>query len=391
MARAKLTRTLVRESVCPAGRTKLDLFDTQQAGFLLEVRQSGGKTFYQRYTDAHGHTRQYKIGSASIIGLSAAKRKGRTILAEALIGDDPRTQRKTIRSIPTLTQFVRDRYLPHAKNSKLSWRTDETVLRIHILPALGSIYLDQLQSDAISALVSRMLSNGYATGTTNRVVIVLRRIFNLARKWHIPGAQENPAAGIKIAPDVNRERFLTKEELERLLPAIREDENTLAANAIMLLLLTGARRNEITQARWEQVDWNQEILLVPRSKSGKARTISLSDTAIELLKGITPVANNPYIFPSPTTGRPSPSLYFPWNRIRIRAGLVDLRLHDLRHSFASFLANRDVSLYRIQKALGHSSSRYTQRYAHLAPKTMKDAAEIVAEIVGGGKPPERDC
>jgi integrase len=256
---------------------------------------------------------------------------------------------------------------------------------MHILPALGQTHVDQLHSDAISELVSRMLAKGYATGTTNRVVIVLRRMFNLARSWRIPGVSENPTVGIKIAPDVHRERFLAEDELDRLLAAIEQDENKPAGVAILLLLLTGARRNEITHAQWDHVDWATKTLLVPRSKSGKSRAIALNSEATELLRSVSPVQENPYIFPSPTTGRPSPSLYFPWRRIRARAGLTDLRLHDLRHSFASFLANRDVSLYRIQVLLGHSSSRYTQRYAHLAPQKVMDAAEIVAGIVRSRK------
>ena len=185
-----------------------------------------------------------------------------------------------------------------------------------------------------------MRDKGYATGTTNRVVIVLRHIYNLARKWRIPGVGENPTTGIALAPDVNRERFLSVEEAQRLIVSIEQDENEIAAKAIMLLLLTGARRNEITHAKWEHVDWDKKTLLVPLSKSGKPRGIALNAAAIALLRSSQATTHSPYVFPSPTTNRPSPSLYFPWQRIRVRAGLPDVRLHDLRHSFASFLVNR---------------------------------------------------
>ena len=330
MARVRLTRRLVLDAVCPVERAKLDLFDELQPGFMLEVRQSGGKTFYQRYTDPRGRTRQFKVGSASVLGLAAAKRMGRSILAEALLGDDPRARRKELRLIPTLRELVQDRYIPYVKNSKLSWRTDETVLRMHVLPAIGTTHVDQVHGDAISELVSRMLAEGYATGTTNRVVIVLRHMFNLARSWRIPGVTENPTADIKIAPDVHRERFLTEPELERLISSVQLDENKAAGAAIMLLLLTGARRNEITHAQWEHLDWTSQTLLVPRSKSGKPRTVALSSSAIKIFRTIIPVEGNPYIFPSPSTGKPSPSLHFPWRRIRDRASLSDVRLHDLR-------------------------------------------------------------
>ncbi len=385
MPRVQLSPAFVKLAACPDGLKKIDFFDRKQRGFMLEVRSSGGKTYYQRYTDNRGRERQFKIGPADVLSLAAARRGGRMVQAQALVGDDPQARRIELRAIPTLAELVRDRYLPYVKSYKRSWCTDETVLRIHLLPVLGSQYVDQIRAEPILALVERMREKQYATGTTNRVVIVLRHIFNLARKWRVPGVTENPTTGINLAPDVNRERFLSLEEAQRLLLAIEQDENEVAAKAIMLLLLTGARRNEITQAKWEHLDWNKRTLLVPLSKSGKPRSIALNAAAIELLRAMRPNDGNAYLFPSPVTGRPSPSLYFPWQRIRARAGLPDLRLHDLRHSFASFLVNRGISLYIVQGLLGHGHARYTQRYAHLAPDTLNEAAEAVGSIMADAR------
>jgi integrase len=381
MSRVELSQAFVKGALCPEGVKKVDFFDRQQRGFLLEVRSSGGKTFYQRYTDKRGRERQFKIGCAIVLPLAVARRKARETLAEALIGDDPQERRAELRAIPTLGELVRDRYLPHVKSYKRSWQTDETVLRLHILPALGSQYVDLIRAEPVAALVERMRGEGYSTGTTNRVVIVLRHIFNLARKWRVAGVTENATAGIALAPDVTRERFLSVEEAQRLIASIECDENEVAARAIMLLLLTGARRNEITQARWDQVNWEKRTLLVPLSKSGKPRIVALNAAAMDLLSAIPRISGNPYIFPSPVTEMPCPSLYFPWDRIRRRAGLPDLRLHDLRHSFASFLVNKGVSLYVVQGLLGHANSRYTQRYAHLTADTLRDAAEAVSQVV----------
>jgi integrase len=379
--KVELTATFVRHCQCPPGARRIDFFDAAVPGFLLEVRCSGGKTFYQRYRDPGGRDRQFKIGPAHVLTVSQARRKARAVLAEAILGQDPQQQRQERRSIPTLAEFIRDSYLPYAKNIKRSWQTDETILRIHILPRFGALPLDQISNQSIADLLSRLREVGYASGTVNRVLVLLRFIFNLAKKWAVPGGGKNPTSGLKTAPDVCRERFLSQEEAQRLLHALDADENQVAAAAIKLLLFSGARRNEITHAKWEFVNWEKRTLLVPRAKSGRPRTIHLNSAALDLLRSISRIDGNPFVFPSPVTGRPSPSLHFPWWRIRERACLPDVRLHDLRHSFASFLVNQGVSLYVVQGLLGHTQARTTQRYAHLANDTLSGAAEMIRNVM----------
>jgi integrase len=208
--------------------------------------------------------------------------------------------------------------------------------------------MDEITGAPIADLLQKVSDKGYSAGTTNRIIVLLRYVFNLAKKWSVPGASGNPTVGFKTAPEVCRQRYLTDEELQRLIAALDRDQNQVAAKAIRLLLLTGARRNEVTRARWEHLDWERKILLVPMSKTGRPRVITLNSAAIELLRSIVRSDDNPFIFPSAVTGRPCPSLHFPWLRIRRGADLLDLRLHDLRHSFASFLVNSGVSLYTVQ-------------------------------------------
>src|SRR5262249_16456857 len=155
------------------GARRVDYFDESVPGFVLEVRSSGGKTFYQRYRDSRGRERQFKIGSARALTVRQARNKARSILAEAALGKDPQRQRRLLRKIPTVAEFV---YLPFARNAKRSWGTDETVLRLHILPKLGRLALDEISSQSIGEILRRMQDNGYASGTTNRVLVPLDRI-----------------------------------------------------------------------------------------------------------------------------------------------------------------------------------------------------------------------
>jgi integrase len=192
------------------------------------------------------------LGSAQAISAKEARRKARSVLANVVLGSDPQDEREILRPIPTLKEFVRDSYLPFAEGAKRSWRTDETILRLHILPSLGHLALDQITSQAVAAIVRKLKKRGYASGTTNRVVILLRYILNRAKEWGTPGSEKNSTTGLKTEPDVSRERYLSAEETVRLLQALDADENRSAARAIKLLLLTGARRNEIAHAKWER-------------------------------------------------------------------------------------------------------------------------------------------
>jgi integrase len=381
MPRVSLTQHFVRTATCEPGKGKIEYTDQKQTGFFLEVLASGKKTFRQRYTDDHGQKRHYKIGPADVLTLDQARKEAKSILAKVHMGQDPQATRQEKRTVPRLAEFVATRYLPFAQETKRSWKTDEIMLRVHILPALGSKPIDTITPEHVASLAQRMKAQDYAGGTINRAVILLRYIFNLARKWKISGAAENPAAEQSLAPTQHRERFLSSDELRALLLSLRKDENQVAARAILLLLLTGARRNEVTHAKWAFINWQQRTLRVPLSKSGKERFISLNDGAIALLSSVEPQLDNPYVFPSPITGKPSPSLHFPWVRIRDRAGLKDMRLHDLRHSFASFLVNSGVPLYTVQGLLGHTQIRTTQRYAHLADETLSEAAQMAGKVI----------
>jgi integrase len=381
MPHANLTAKFVLNASCPADKTKIEYVDTSLEGFFVEVLCSGTKTYYQRYIDGHRRQRQFKIGRANVLSLEEARKRAIQVKADVSLGKDPKQPRNELKSIPTLKEFVYERYLPYIKQTKRSWKTDEAVIRRHLLPALGKYYLDEITTQMIVKMMTDMRAAGYANGTCNRPVIFLRYMLNLACDWGIPRLERNPAKKVQLFEEVQRQRFLSPYEMRALMEALKADENDQAAKAIELLLLTGARRNEITQARWDHVNLEQKTMLVPLSKSGKPRTISLNNAAVDLISNLPSRGESQWLFPSPRTARPCPALYYPWERVRKRAGLQDVRLHDLRHSYASNLVNGGVSLYVVQQLLGHTNPRTTQRYAHLEQDTLAKASEVAAETL----------
>src|SRR5512143_521751 len=171
MPMVRFSTKFVRSASCPADHKKIDYFDNTMVGFMLEVRSSGGKTYYQRYTDERGRERQYKIGPADVLTLQQASRKAQQIKAEAILGGDPQQARQARRSIPALRCFVDDRYLPFVKGYKRSWKTDETVLRIHILPELGRYFLNEIKPEFIIGLTNKMRHEEYASGSVARIIV----------------------------------------------------------------------------------------------------------------------------------------------------------------------------------------------------------------------------
>src|SRR5262249_52782234 len=191
-----LSAGFVRRASCVPTRKKVDYFDASQRGFLLEVRQSGGKTYYQRYTDERGRERQYKVGPDEAFTVDQAGANGKRMGAAASLAADQQQKRRKMRAVPQQGRFVNEQSLPYVRTYKNSWQTDETVLRIHILPKLGALALDEIKTDAISELINGMRTDGYASGTINRVIVILCYIYYLARNWKTPGRTDNAAAGL---------------------------------------------------------------------------------------------------------------------------------------------------------------------------------------------------
>jgi len=382
MPSAHLTPKVVDALICPDNKKKIDYFDTEVTGFLLETRVSGGKTYYVRYRTTRGTVRQAKIGNAKILRLIDARRQAQKYLAQVALGTDPAEQKETLRQVPTLSEFLMSRYLPYIEGYKRKTLSERSYIRNHILPQLGRKHLDLIKQSDIIALQHEMRIKGYSRGTCNRCLRLIKHALNMAVKWEIPLITRNVAQGVPAYEDPpTKERFLTQEETQRLFEAVILSDNKMLKYIVPMLILTGARKHEVLEARWEDIDISAGQWRIPKTKNGKPRYVPLSNSAMQLLEAIPKFNESPFVFTNPKTNKPYTRFYKSWDTARRSVGLSDVRIHDLRHSFASFLVNSGRTIYEVQKILGHSDVRVTQRYAHLSKNTLADAANEVGRIL----------
>lgn len=381
MPKTLLTPSVVSSTVCPANQRKIDLFDTKTKGLLLEIRSSGGQTFYLRYQDSRGKTRQLRLADSADVSLSQARALADKARNKIAMSQDPSEAKAELKLIPTFADFIEERYMPFVKGYKKSWQADDSYLRNHLLPAFGKQHLDEINKHDVIKFHHGMRSKEYALGTCNRCLILLRYALNLAVRWEIPGIKINPTKDVALFEDHNgKERYLTEGEAQKLYESVRQSENTMLQYIIPMLILTGARKREVLDAQWTDFDLDRKQWRIPTTKAGKPRHVPMSDGVLQLLASI-PHDDCPWVFANPKSRKPYVSIFISWNTARKRAGLADVRIHDLRHSFASFLVNAGRTLYEVQKILGHTQIKTTQRYAHLSQDTLLDAANVVSKAV----------
>ncbi len=379
----QLSRGFLDKVQCPTGKAKVDYFDMSCRGLMVEVRPTGRKAFYFRYTDFRGVQRQIKLASTDDLSIDQARKKVASIRNQIALGQDPFAVKTEAKLVPTFAQFIEEQYLPYIKSYKRSWDTDVSNLKNHLLPRFGKRHLDEITRQDIQKMHHDRRAAGAAPGSANRLLIMMRYIFNLAIKWEIAGVKANPCKGVPLMEENNKkERYLSVEEAQRLYEVVCQSENTMLKYIVPMLILTGARKREVLDAKWQDFDFSRRIWRIPMSKSGKARHVPLSDGALTLLSTMPRKPQCDWAFANPDTGKPYVSIYFAWNTARKQAGLADVRMHDLRHSFASLLINSGRTLYEVQHILGHTQVKTTQRYAHLSQDTLLAAANAATVAVG---------
>lgn len=352
-----------------------------------------------------GRSRRFRVGEHGRLTPEEARALAKRTLAAVEVGHDPVGSRRIARSVRTFAELANDFMASHVRSKRKASTADayEITLRVHILPRIGSLPVSDVDVSVVSNLHLRLIDN---PATANKALAIISSAWRWAQKRGEPGLGSNPVPAIDKYTERRRERFLTTEELGRLGEALRRAESvgldgrpgaerpgrvvfdSHAVAAIRLLALTGARLRELLHLRWEHVDFGRGVLLLPDSKTG-AKTIYLSEPALDVLRGVRRLNGNPYVFPGTVRGAARHDLKRPWAAITRAADLSGLRLHDLRHSFASIGAGAQMGLPILGKLLGHTQSATTQRYAHLASDPLHLAANTIATTIAAAMSQQR--
>ena len=378
------------------------VWDSEVKGFGAR-RQRKAKTYVlkfragnrQRWLTIGRHGSPWTAGSARV----EAKR----LLGLVADGKDPAAFRDTLKDQPTVKdlckRFLEDYAAEHKRPS--SQQNDQANIQNHVIPLLGKVNVIDVTRADIDRF-KRAVKDGKTAkdvklgprrrvivtggpGVSNKCLALLSKMFNMAERWGIRSDGTNPCRHVEKYRSQSRERFLSEKEMARLaeiLAAVEKDvtENPFVVAALRMLIFTGARMGEVLSLEWAHVDFDNAMLFLPESKTGK-KVIYLSAPALEVLANIPRIKNNPFVICGEKAGAHLVNLQKPWGRIRKQAGLEDVRIHDLRHNFASIAASGGLSLPVIGKLLGHARAATTERYAHLAADPLKAANEAIGQRI----------
>lgn len=388
----------ISKQVVDAALPGQSIWDTKTRGFGVRVTKAGVATFVMKYCTG-GQQRWVKIGRCDDLTADEARKEAERLRGVIALGGDPAAEKAQRVKEPTLANFAALYVLRYSRHHKKPSTVREEIgaLRNHIVPKLGKMKVRAINREHVADLhrwiKSKDKGGPYAA---NRAAAQLRHMLNYAEDEGLREANSNPVRRLKMFKETPRERFLSPAELARLGAALEAFENETAlprsgaasaeksnvypAAAIRLLILTGARRNEILTLRWSEVDLDARLLRLEDSKTGR-KSIALPAPAVEILAGLPKQAGNPFVICGAREGQHFVGLQKKWRRVCAAAGLDDLRLHDLRHCFASVGAAGGMSLPLIGSLLGHSQAATTHRYAHLANDPRLAAADSIAASI----------
>ena len=363
----------------PVGKDTV-VWDRALTGFGVRVYPSGAKVYVVQARGPEG-SKRITVGRHGVIGASEARRRATLVLARIRAGENPVAEAPEPESVTVAAlaaRYLREHVAVRCKPTTAAQY--RLAIERYIVPALGTCPVSSLARSQVADLQHSL---GDRPAMANQVLAMLSRMIDHAMAWGVAGEISNPCRTVPKYRTRRRERFLTDAEFQRLGRVLDEMEaegrlSVYAGAALRLLMLTGCRRNEILTLRWEDVRLEAQELRLRDSKTGP-RAVSLSPEAARVLAGIDKVPGNPWVIPGANPGQRLSSLFGPWCRVRARAGLDDVRMHDLRHSYASRALALGESLPVIAKLLGHAQIQTTARYTHLTRDAVRDAAVRVGQ------------
>ncbi len=353
-------------------------WDSTLPGFGIRIYPSGKKTFVVFYR-AEGRQHIMSLGQYGKTTVEQARSRAKSYLGSVEDGEDPLKEKQAKRRGKTVGDLCADFLEYHSKRHKKTWAEDERRMNRIIIPQLGTLKVHAVTLPDIGSLHHELSKT--SPYEANRVLELLKTMFNKAEVWgyRVPG--KNPTRGVHKNKEVKRDRWVTPEEFPTLLEKINAEGNIYVRSVLWLYLLTGVRKNELLKTKWEDVDLERKELRLPDTKSGRKHYVPLSETAVKILNVIPKQQGNPYVFPGMKQGEHLVNVEKAWRRVRKDAGIPDVRLHDLRRTVGSWLAQEGNSLHVIGKVLNHTSPQTTAVYAHLTASDARAALDKHAKKV----------
>ncbi len=382
-----ITKRLV-ESLRP-GAKDLWVWDSEVRGFGIKVTPTGRRTYFVKYRTADGTQRKPSIGVHGKIAADVARAIAKEWLAEVAKGGDPSASRAAMRGAASFADLA-ERYLAeHARPYKVeaTAKEDARMLRVNLLPRWAGKHVQAITRRDVARMHSEIREK-IGLYSANRHLALVSKAFSLAVEWGY--RPDNPAKGVKMFRELKRDRWLRPDEIRRMFEALSQEPDPVFRGALTFLLLTGARKTEALRAKWEDIDFDSAFWRIPKPKAQKPQTIPLSGQALAVLQSLPRVAGSPWVFPGRATDKPLVNLTKSWVRVRNRAGLHDVRIHDLRRSLGAMMVQSGATLYVAQRALRHADSRTTSEiYAHLGDDPTRAAFETVGNKVAALMPSAR--
>ena len=380
--KVKLSQKFVdRDLLCPAGKKQIEFCDTELPGLYVLVSSvsPGIGTYYLRYKNEAGTTKHKKVGGRTTeISLKGARDHAKVLKLEISQGRDPQADTKAKRNEMTYSEFMEEYYFPYIKPRRRSYKGYRQMYDTHLKHVFGDTKVSQIKKRDVQAFHNDLREQGLANGTCNRYLQLIKSSLNYGINMEIIDIKRNPAVGIPLLEEQGRERYLSQDEMARLMPVLVNNEGQIA-KVIRHLLATGLRLNECLKCRWENIDIDNRIMVIKKSdaKGKKTDSIPLNAAAIQVLDECD--RNVPYPFANPKTGKPYVSIKKGFAKLMQQAGIEGVTAHTLRHTAASIMINSGRSLYDVQAVLRHSSSQVTEKYAHLSKQTVMAASETISD------------